>query len=115
MRKLLLVLPLVMLSMSCSGFTWKGMGHGIDKDQEARGIKDVTQLTREYETERYWAQVRARRDGRVNAWARGFERVQDALDRHLFNYSPSDPYLNHPTDSNVLRETGKFTIGFLAR
>jgi hypothetical protein len=115
MRKYLLVVPLVMLSASCSSFTWKGMGHGVDKDQEARGIKDPAALAAEYDTEHYWAKVRARRDGRVNAWARAFDRVQDTLDRYLFNYSPNDPYINYPTDSTVLEETGKFTIEFLAR
>ena len=115
MRKLALVLPLALLSFSCSNFTWTGQGAGLTEDQAQRGIKDVAALQSEYETETYWASVRARRDGRVNAWSQGFAHLQDTLDRHLFNYSPTDPYLNYPTDSNVILETGRFGLGFLAR
>jgi hypothetical protein len=115
MRKTFLVVPLLMLSLSCSNFTWKGMGHGLSEDESQRGLKDATELAREYDTQRYWAEVRARRDGRVNAWGRGFDRMQNTIDRYLFNYSPDDPYVNYPTDNTVLGEAGEFTLGLLAR
>ena len=115
MRKLALVLPLALLTFSCSTFTWTGQGAGLTEDQADRGARDAGQLAREYDTESYWADVRARRDGRVNAWAAGFTNIQNTLDRHFFNYSPTDPYLNHPTSSNIIEETGRFGLGFIAR
>ena len=72
-------------------------------------------MTDQYETERYWAGVRTRRDGRVNAWGAGLDSLQNTLDRHLFGYSSTNPYLNFPTNSNIIKQTGQFGLTFLAR
>jgi hypothetical protein len=115
MRKSLIALPLVLLMASCSTFTWKGQRSGVTDDQAARGIKDVAELTRQYETEKFWSSVRARRDGRVNALSRDFNRIQNTIDRHLFNYSPTDPFVNHRTNEDVWTTTGQFGTSVISR
>jgi len=115
MRKLFLVLPLFVLTMSCQNFTWQGQGSGLSQDEDARGLKDIHELVREYETNRYWSKVRQRRDGRVNAFARGLASMQDTIDRHLFNYSPLDPSVNYPTDNSIPGEFGRFAVSTVAR
>ncbi len=114
MRKLAFLLPLALMA-SCSTFTWQGQGAGLTGDQQARGIKDIDALVRNYETEKFWAGVRARRDGRINAFGNGLTDIQNTLDRHLFGYSEFDPAVNYATDSNLIEHTGKFGITFLAR
>jgi hypothetical protein len=115
MRKLIVVLPLVALTWSCSNFGWRGSGTGVSEEQAREGIKDYYTLNSEYETEQFWKSVRARRDGRVNAFGRDLGRIQDIFDRYFFNYSPTDPYVNYPTQQTLLSQTGRFFGTFLAR
>lgn len=115
MRKLLLVLPMFVLAMSCQNFTWQGQGSGLSQDENARGLKDIHQLAQKYETTRYWSRVRQRHDGRVNAFGRDLASIQNTIDRHLFNYSSLDPYVNYPSDSSIPGELGRFMVSSLAR
>lgn len=111
MRKSHLAVPLLLLSMSCSTFTWKGHSPA----NETPGVRDIGELSSSYETETLWKSVRARRDGRVNALGRDLEHIQDLIDRHIFNYSPNDPYVNYPTDKTVLDPFTEFGVGLIAR
>lgn len=105
MRTLVLALPLALLSFSCSTFTWQGQGAGVSKEQHERGIKSADELANEYETATFWRKVRQRRDGLVNAYSRDLSHILDTIDRNVFNYSSTDPYVNHPTDDTWLGET----------
>lgn len=114
MRTPVLVLSLLALC-SCSSFTWKGQKSGLSEDEKRRGLEDFTALTRQYETETYFRRLRARADGRANAFGRDLSSIQETVDRHFFNYSPDDPYVNHPTEVGVLGHMGRFGTTFLAR
>jgi len=87
----------------------------MSDDARARGIKDPAQMADEYSAATKWAAVRARRDGRVNAFGRDLGKIQDMIDRHFFNYSTSDPLVNYSTDETVLSQLGNFSATFLAR
>ena len=115
MRKLAVLLPLALLSFSCSSFTWQGQSAGVTEEQKERGLKDIATLTREYETENYWAGMRAKRDMLVNAWGRDFAAITTTIDRHLFNASPTDPSIAFPTESNYLDHTVGFGLDYSAR
>ena len=117
MRRIAIALPLLLLtlSVSCANFTWRGRQSGVTEEQAERGIKDYHTLDAEYETAKFWRSVRQRRDGRVNAFGRDLSRIQDLIDRHFFNYSTTDPYVNYPTQSGLISETGGFLGTFIAR
>jgi hypothetical protein len=91
LRVALLLVPC--LAASCSSFTWKGRGGDVDNDSAALGVKSVSQLKTEYETQRYWAFWRDNWDGRVNGIRRDFQNIRRTLDRHLFNYDWNDTEL----------------------
>lgn len=90
------------LLTSCSTFSWKGQGSEVAPTDAARGIKDVPTLNKEYETEKFFAAVRRRMDGRSNAFGRDLDSITATIDRHLFNYSADDPYVNFPTEYDLL-------------
>lgn len=91
MRKLLLALPLALLCFgSCS-------------------------LERSYETRGYFEELGPRRDGRVRAFARDLSTIQDTIDRHLFNYSPNDPYVNYPTSTLWIEHPFYFMLNLFNR
>ena len=113
MRKTLLALPLILGMASCANFTWQGQGS--DQSAGGRRVKDIAELNRQYETTRLWSSVRARRDGRVNAFGRDLASLMDTLDRHLFNYSPSDPAVNFPTDLTLVDHIGRIGVTAVAR
>jgi hypothetical protein len=110
MHKSLLAVPLALMLASCSSFTWKGQRTGVTRDQSGRGIVSVEELRRGYESERFWSSVKARGDGRINALGRDLGRVLDTIDRHVFNYSTTDPAVNHPTDLSVVDQFGRFGL-----
>ena len=109
MRKLALVLALIPLA-ACSTFGWEGQGAGITKEQKERGIKDVTALANEYETETFFRSVRRRSDGRNNAFGRDLLSVTNFLDRHFWNYDVNDPYINFPSRTTKLEHVGRFGL-----
>lgn len=109
MRKLALVLTLLPLA-ACSSFGWEGQGAGLSKDQKNRGIKDVSSLSSEYSSQRFFRDVRRRSDGRNNAFGRDLMAIQDFTDRHLWNYNRNDPYVNYPSDTTSLEHLGRFGL-----
>jgi hypothetical protein len=112
MRKLLLVVPFVLLFASCANFTWK---HQPPKATDVSRQEGVAKMASQHETEAFWRSVRARRDGRVNAWGRDMMAIQDTLDRAFFNYSTNDPSLMYSTDRTIVDHTLGFGAMFLAR
>lgn len=83
---------------------------GVTKEQQARGIKDVSQLANEYETQSFFRSVRRRMDGRNNAFGRDLMKVTDFLDRHFWNYDANDPYINYPSNTTKLEHIGRFGL-----
>ena len=114
MRTPLLVLSFLALA-SCGSFTWEGQKAGLSEDEAQRGIQDFSALARQYETETYFRSVKRRGDGRANAFGRDMQAIQDTIDRHFFNYSTDDPYVNHATETGILGHLGRFGTTFLAR
>jgi hypothetical protein len=90
------------LLTSCSSFSWKGQGSEVTPADASRGLKDVPTLTKDYETQKFFAGVRRRMDGRSNAFSRDLDNITATIDRHLFNYSVDDPYVNFPTEYDIL-------------
>ena len=62
-------------------------------------MPDVRALAAAYETETFWRGIRQRRDGLVNAFGRDLNNIIEFTDRHFFNYSKDDPYVNFPTNA----------------
>ncbi len=104
MRRLALIVPLA-LSLAACGFTWDKAPR-----QPSPGEVDVAALVAEYETNTYWRSVRARSDGRANAFGRGMSNIVSVFDRYFLNYSVDDPYVNYPSDVGALEHTGRFGI-----
>ncbi len=110
----LLLLGLLVSLPSC--FTWKHAGvSSLSADQEARGIRDVDTLARNYQTRKYFSDVRHRYTGRSNAFGRGLGEIQATFDRHFWNYSIDDPYVNYPSDLGTSDHVLRFFGTFLAR
>lgn len=83
---------------SCNSFTWRGQSSDVPATDASRGIKDVPTLTKDYETAKFFSGLRRRMDGRSNAFARDLDSITTTIDRHFFNYSVDDPYVNFPTE-----------------
>jgi hypothetical protein len=98
--RLLSLAPLVLLA-ACQSFTWKGQS-APSADEMARGVKDLPSLTTAYETDKFFSGVRTRMDGRSNAFSRDMDNIIATIDRHFFNYSADDPYVNFPTQYSIL-------------
>lgn len=109
MRKFALVLALLPFA-ACANFSWEGRGAGVSKEQASRGIKDVSELATEYETQSFFRSVRRRSDGRNNAFGRDLMRMTDFIDRHFWNYDANDPYVNFPSDTTKLEHLGRFGL-----
>jgi len=90
------------LFASCRTFTWRGQSADVTAAEASRGIKDVPTLSQEYETAKFFAGLRRRMDGRSNAFARDLDNITSTIDRHLFNYSVDDPYVNFPTQYSMV-------------
>ena len=106
----LLTLPIA----ACSTFRWEGHGAGVSEDQSQRGIKDVAALSREYNSQSFFLEVRRRSDGRNNAFGRDLMSITDFFDRHLWNYNANDPYINYPSDTTKLEHIGRFGLTTLS-
>jgi hypothetical protein len=96
MSKLSALALSALLASSC--ITWKGQSGEVTATDASRGLKDVPTLTREYENARFFTALRRRFDGRSNAFQRDLESLTSTIDRHFFNYSVDDPYVNFPTE-----------------
>ncbi|MAE77739.1 MAG: hypothetical protein CMJ85_12830 [Planctomycetes bacterium] len=77
----------LLLSTGCAEFTWVGRAGGIDEEARDRGVKSVSSLERDYETQRYWAFWRHNIDGVGSALGAGLHSVHESLDRHFLNHS----------------------------
>jgi hypothetical protein len=112
MRKLATVLPLTLLLGACSTFTWQGRNAGLTEGQRERGVKSIDTLVQEYESENYWRGMRRTIDGRTNALSRDLGNISATIDRHFFNYSSTDPYVNFETNqtyfTGALHQGGSF-------
>lgn len=109
MRKLALVLTLLPFA-ACSSFAWEGQGAGLTEAQKKRGLKDVTALSNEYNSQQFFREVRRRSDGRNNAFGRDLMRISDFIDRHVWNYDVNDMYVNYPSDTTKLEHTARFGL-----
>ena len=108
MSRLALTIPLAFTLAACSTFTWDKAPKDI-----GTGEIDVDALVSEYETAAYWRSVRARSDGRANAFGRDMGSIVDVFDRYFLNYSTNDPYVNYPSDTGWLEHTGRFGVDML--
>ena len=59
--------------------------------------------------------VRRRADGRSNAFGRDLASIQSTIDRHFFNYSSDDPYVNVETNTSSGGHLLRFGTTLLAR
>ena len=109
MRTFALVLALLPMA-ACSTFGWDGQGAGLTAEQRQRGIKDVTALANEYETESFFRSVRRRSDGRNNAFGRDLMSITNFVDRHVWNYDANDPYMNAPSRTTKFEHLGRFGL-----
>ena len=96
------ILSLALLLGAC--FIWSGQ-EGVSQEQAELGVKPVSTLQAEYESQKAWGDVRRRVDGLTNSLQRDLGGIFVTIDRHFFNYSPNDPYVNHPTNENYLSVT----------
>ena len=108
--------PILILCLLSSCITWRGAGIStLSDDQRARGIQDVETMAGNYQTSKYWRDVRRRYNGRSNAVGRGFAQIQATFDRHFWNYSVDDPYVNYESSLTPGDHLLRFMGGFLAR
>ena len=105
MRKFAFILPLALVLGACSNFTWQGQNANLSKEAAEMGLKDVATLEREYQEQRSWGEMRRAIDRRTNALSYGFTNMWNVLDRHVFNASPGNPAIDHPTDENYFSAT----------
>ncbi len=112
---MLRILSVVTLAFLCGSCKWEGAGSGVTEKEYQVGLRDVDSLVAEYESKRYWADIRRRRDGRSNAFGRDLDRIVQTIDRSFLNYSWSDPYVNYKTETGALERFGRFVVTPLAR
>lgn len=102
------------LLASCGSFTWRGQSGDLSGTDASRGLKDVATLTKDYETARFFTGLRRRMDGRSNAFNRDLESLTSTIDRHFFNYSADDPYVNFPTEYGPIDHTLRTAVTTVA-
>ncbi len=105
------IVPLALLT-SCA-FSWKGQSSEVSAQDASRGLKDVPTLSKQYETQKFFSGLRRRMDGRSNAFARDMDNIIATADRHLFNYSADDPYVNFPTEYSILDHSMRTAVKFV--
>ena len=106
-HKLVLVAPLLLLS-GCN-LTWPGQGRATSSDT-IRNVSDVAALQSSYDDKKYFGDVKRRADGRENAFGRDLDAITATIDRHLFNYSKDDPYVNYPSTVSNFNHLMRFGI-----
>ena len=105
-----LALLLLICCMPACSITWKGSGLGVTAEQQQNDIQDVYALSNSYELNAYFANQRRRSMGRANAFGRDLLEIQKTIDRAFFNYSDTDPYVNHETDTYLLDHLHRYTV-----
>ena len=110
-----LALTLLVCCLPSCAMSWEGAGSGLTKDQLQRDIVDVSALASDYEAKVYFTDLRRRQDGRANAFGRDLRQIGVTIDRHFFNYSPNDPYVNYETDTGYLDHMMRFALSSVAR
>jgi len=107
---------LAVLCLLTSCITWKGAGVStLSASQKEMGLEDVGSLARNYEINKYWKDTRHRYQGRANAFGRGLSNIQNTFDRHFWNYSANDPYVNYESSVTNTEHLLRFFGGFIAR
>lgn len=106
-KKLALIAPLLLLS-ACN-ITWPGQGRGTG-EHAMNDVNDVAALQGQYDTQKYFNDVKRRKEGRENALGRDLDNITSTIDRHFFNYSADDPYVNHPSTASAFNHLMRFTI-----
>ncbi|MBM3974602.1 MAG: hypothetical protein FJ301_10935 [Planctomycetes bacterium] len=119
MRQFALVLTLLPLA-ACSSMYLDGkdrlyldsrhaqLGEGENPNQGK--VVPVAMLTRNYQKNQFWGELRRRSDGRNNAFARDLMSIQDVIDRTIWNYNQNDPYVNYSNDQTKLGHFGRFGL-----
>jgi hypothetical protein len=111
-----LALSLLICSLSaCSTATWKGHGEGLTPEQRRQDVKDISALASQYESRAYFSDLRRRQMGRANAFGRDLRSIGVTLDRHFFNYSLTDPYVNYESDTGYTDHMLRFALSTVAR
>lgn len=71
---------------------------------------DVASLNDRTERSTYYRNLNLRRAGLTNALDRDLNNITTFIDRHFFNYSVDDPYVNFPTRSSRIGKSGGFVL-----
>ena len=106
-KKFALIAPLLFVS-ACT-MTWPGQGRGTAENAHNEST-DVGSLQGQYDTQKYFSDVKRRKEGRENAFGRDLDSITATVDRHFFNYSADDPYVNHPSTASAFNHLMRFTI-----
>ncbi|MBK8977919.1 MAG: hypothetical protein IPM29_18590 [Planctomycetes bacterium] len=99
MRKLALILPVL------AGALALGACQSSEASKSSASeltVADVARMESDYAHERSWSKLRHTIDGRTNAFDRDLGSVWSTINRHFFNYSADDPYVNFETDETYL-------------
>jgi hypothetical protein len=110
-----LALLLLFCCMTSCSMSWEGQGSGITSDQASRDIQDVAALANRYEANAYFTDLRRRQSGRANAFGRDLRSIGVFIDRHFFNYSTMDPYVNYESDTGYADHLLRFALTTVAR
>lgn len=110
-----LALLLLFCCMTSCSMSWEGQAAGITSDQASRDIQDVSALANRYEASAYFTDLRRRQSGRANAFGRDLRSIGVFIDRHFFNYSTSDPYVNYESDTGYADHLLRFALTTVAR
>lgn len=107
LKKFAFVAPLILLS-ACK-ISWTGQGRGAGQTAQTDPTS-VASLQSQYDTQKYFQDLRRRRDGLENSFGRDLASITSTFDRHLFNYSKDDPYVNHPSSASAFNHMMRFTV-----
>ena len=82
----LAVVGLLVLGVSCSSFSWRGNGGDVDADAQAKGIKSVESLARDYENQRYWGFWQGVFSAHGQATVDGLHNIHMSFNRNFMNH-----------------------------
>lgn len=98
MRTLAIVALVSLLGACSSTESHSNAPNGSSASDGRITLESIQEMRHNYENQRRLAAFDRRTDGRTNALNRDLGHITNTIDRHLFNYSPTDPYVNVPTD-----------------